>query len=361
MNQRGTPKGRRSSGRSSGGSTGGGFRTAKPGRPSSRQGGSADSEVRSEGFSGSRDARPGTRSRTGAARGDRRSAPTGRRGRGNPGFGSPGRETNGRNSGTRERRRDMEEVTPAAEEFIIGRRAVAEALKGERAMNKILVQEGASGGSLGEILAVARERGVVVQNVPKAKLDETAKNSSHQGVLAYISAKPYLELDELIAHARQKKPGLLVILDGVEDPHNLGSILRSADGAGAAGVIIPKRRAAPLTGTVSKASAGALEHVAVARVTNVNQAIETLQEAGFWVIGTDLAADKNHWDVDFTGPTVLVIGGEGEGISRLTKQKCDLLVRIPMKGEVGSLNAGVAAGVLLYEVIRQRAQGAVPR
>ena len=246
--------------------------------------------------------------------------------------------------------------TPELErEFVAGRRAVIEGLKGERSLNRILVQEEATGGSLTEILALARGRGVVVQRVPRGKLDDIARETRHQGVLAYVSAKHYAELDDLIELARRRKPGLLVILDGLEDPHNLGSVIRTAEGSGAAGVVIAKRRAVPLTGTVAKASAGALEHVEVARVPNLNQAIDRLKAAGFWVVGAAPDADQNYYEADFTAPTAVVIGGEAEGLSRLTAERCDILVKIPMQGRVGSLNAGVAAGVLLYEAVRQRA------
>lgn len=242
-----------------------------------------------------------------------------------------------------------------AQDFILGRRAVMEALKAGREINKLLVQENTEGGSFAEILHRAREVGVVIQTVPKAKLDEITQRSAHQGVVAYIAAKAYLELDELIKLALKRKPGLLVMLDGIEDPHNLGSILRSADAAGASGVIIPKRRAVPLTGTVAKASAGALEHIEVARVSNLSQAIDELKEAGFWIIGADAKAPVFHWQADFTMPTVLVIGNEGDGLARLTTERCDLLVKLPMQGQVDSLNAGVATGILLYEAVRQRA------
>lgn len=240
------------------------------------------------------------------------------------------------------------------EEFVFGRRAVLEALKGQRALNKILLQEDAAGGSLTEILAVARDQRVIVQKVPKAKMNEIVGERSHQGVIAYTSAKNYVDLEELIQKARAKKPGLLVVLDGIEDPHNLGSILRVADGAGAAGVIIPKRRAVALTGTVAKASAGALEHVDVARVSNIGQTLLRLKEAGFWVIGTSPEAPQMYWQVDYTMPVAVVIGAEGAGISRLTAERCDVLVGLPMNGQVNSLNAGVATGILLYEIVRQR-------
>ncbi len=247
-----------------------------------------------------------------------------------------------------------QERSDREQEFVAGRRAVLEALKGGRTLNKILLQESSAGGSLNEIVAVAREAGVVIQQVPKAKLDEISPERGHQGIIAYTSAKPYVEIDDLIQLARARKPGLLVLLDGLEDPHNLGSVLRSVDGAGGHGVIIPKRRAVPLTGTVAKASAGALEHVEVARVVNVSQTLQKLKDAGFWVIGTAPDAQQPYWTVDYTAPTVLVIGGEGAGMNRLTKERCDALVSLPMNGQINSLNAGVAAGILLYEAVRQR-------
>ena len=270
--------------------------------------------------------------------------------------GRPGGRRGGAGAGRKSFDRPHPDRTPELErEFVAGRRAVIEGLKGERSLNRILVQEEATGGSLTEILALARGRGVVVQRVPRGKLDDIARETRHQGVLAYVSAKPYAELDDLIELARRRKPGLLVILDGLEDPHNLGSVIRTAEGSGAAGVVIAKRRAVPLTGTVAKASAGALEHVEVARVPNLNQALDRLKAAGFWVVGAAPDADQNYYEADFTAPTAVVIGGEAEGLSRLTAERCDILVKIPMQGRVGSLNAGVAAGVLLYEAVRQRA------
>ncbi|WP_335339634.1 23S rRNA (guanosine(2251)-2'-O)-methyltransferase RlmB, partial [Ferroacidibacillus organovorans] len=260
------------------------------------------------------------------------------------------------------RERDGADVEMTQEtEMVIGRRAVLEAIKGQRTLNKLLVQEGASGGSIGEILALSRANGIVTQMVPKAKLDELAQNKSHQGVAAYLSAKDYVELEALIAHARAHGPGLIVLLDGLEDPHNLGSVLRSAEGAGAHGVIIPKRRAVPLTGTVAKASAGALEHVQVARVGNVSQAIETLQKAGFWVYGADAEGEQTHDRVDLTEDVVLVIGNEGAGLAPLVKKRCDHLIRIPMTGKIQSLNAGVATGILLFEAVRQRRNAKSPQ
>ncbi|MHB1628255.1 MAG: 23S rRNA (guanosine(2251)-2'-O)-methyltransferase RlmB [Bacilli bacterium] len=284
---------------------------------------------------------------------DRRRTEGPARGRRNRGVGKSARTAG------RPRRRVAEgaveqEQNSREQEFVAGRRAVLEALKGGRSLNKILLQDGSAGGSLNEIVAVAREVGVVIQYVPKIKLDEISPERGHQGIIAYTSAKPYVEIDDLILRARDRQPGLFVLLDGLEDPHNLGSVLRSVDGAGGQGVIIPKRRAVPLTGTVAKASAGALEHVEVARVANVSQALQKLKDAGYWVIGTATDAPQPYWAADYTVPAVLVIGGEGSGMNRLTKERCDMLVSLPMNGRLNSLNAGVAAGILLYEAVRQR-------
>ncbi|MFC4765968.1 23S rRNA (guanosine(2251)-2'-O)-methyltransferase RlmB [Effusibacillus consociatus] len=250
-----------------------------------------------------------------------------------------------------------EEQTPAADtgEQLEGRHPVLEALKSGRELNKILIGEGVEGGSATEILARAKERGIVVQRVPKAKIDTIAVTRNHQGVIAYLAAKDYVELDVILQAAdKSPRPGLIVVLDEIEDPHNLGSIIRTADGVGAHGVVIPKRRAVPLTATVAKASAGAIEHIPVARVTNISQTLETLKKAGYWVIGTDVGAKNMYYQVDMTGPIVMVIGNEGKGLGEVVKKRCDYLVRLPMIGKVQSLNAGVAAGVLLYEAVHQR-------
>ncbi|MDB5084897.1 MAG: rRNA ((2251)-2-O)-methyltransferase RlmB [Bacilli bacterium] len=249
----------------------------------------------------------------------------------------------------------LAERTEAASEQVEGRHPVIEALKSGRALNKILIAEGVEGGSANEILGKARDLGVIVQRVPRAKIDTLATTHNHQGIIAYLAAKEYVELDDILEQVRQSpRPGLLVLLDEVEDPFNLGSILRSAEAAGAHGVVIPKRRAVPLTATVAKASAGAIEHMPVARVTNISQAIETIKQAGFWVVGTDVDAKELFYEADLTTPIALVIGSEGKGIGENVKKRCDVLVRLPMIGEIQSLNAGVATGVLLYEAVRQR-------
>ena len=257
----------------------------------------------------------------------------------------------------REQEREHIPFTTSSDEQVEGRHPVLEALKAERTINKILLADGATGSGIMDILTRAREKAIVTQTVPKAKLDQISEGRNHQGVIAYIAAKDYVELEDIVAAANNSpRPGLIVVLDEIEDPHNLGSILRSCDAAGAHGVVIPKRRAVPLTATVAKASAGAIEHVPVARVANISQAIETLKKQGFWVVGTDVDADKMYHQVDVAGPTVIVIGNEGKGLGEVVKKRCDYLVRLPMIGEVQSLNAGVATGILLYEVVRQRGE-----
>lgn len=260
----------------------------------------------------------------------------------------------GKEAAGSDRRREAAQAADIGEQ-LEGRHPVLEALKSGRQLNKILLAEGAEGGSVNDILTRAKERGIVVQRVPKAKIDAAAVTRNHQGVIAYLAAKEYVDLEVILQAAdRSPRPGLIVVLDEIEDPHNLGSILRTADGVGAHGVVIPKRRAVPLTATVAKASAGAIEHIPVARVTNISQTLEMLKRAGYWVIGTDVNADSMYYQVDMTGPIVMVIGNESKGLGEVVKKRCDYLVRLPMIGQVQSLNAGVAAGVLLYEAVRQR-------
>ncbi|WP_067928191.1 23S rRNA (guanosine(2251)-2'-O)-methyltransferase RlmB [Alicyclobacillus shizuokensis] len=243
-------------------------------------------------------------------------------------------------------------TTDKPSHLLAGRRPVLEALKAGRPISRIVVAEGAEGGSLQEILARARRAGIVVQRAPRASLARLA-GVQHQGVVAYAAAHTYAEFDEVLAPRPGSTP-LLVLLDGVADPHNLGAILRTADATGVQGVVVAKRRSAPLSEVVAKAAAGALEYVPVARVSNLVQAMERLKSAGYWLVGTDVAAETGYTQVDYTGPTAVVIGAEGKGLSRLVKEHCDYLVRLPMQGSVQSLNASVAAGVLLYEVVRQR-------
>ena len=204
------------------------------------------------------------------------------------------------------------------------------------------------------ILGKARELGIVIKEVDRRKLDAMCGGANHQGIAARASAIEYAQVDDILEKAGQagEKP-FIIILDGIEDPHNLGAIIRSADASGAHGVIIPKRRGASLTDAVGKASAGAVEYVPVARVSNLARTIDELKSKGLWIYGADM--DGSRWDsVDYSGPVALVIGNEGKGISRLVREKCDFIVSLPMKGKINSLNASVAAGILMYEVIKHR-------
>lgn len=242
-----------------------------------------------------------------------------------------------------------------SEEFVAGRNSVLEALKSGRPVNKVLVAKGERAGSLREIIGQARAAGLVVQEVEAAKLAELTGGLRHQGVVAMVPPVAYAEVEDILAKARALgEPPFLVLLDELEDPHNLGAILRTADAAGVHGVLIPKRRSAPLTAVVAKTSAGAVEHVPVARVGNVVQTIESLKKMGLWVAGADMDGDRPYYQADLSGPLLVVVGGEGRGLSRLAKEACDFLVRIPMKGKITSLNASVACSLLLYEVFRQR-------
>ena len=229
-----------------------------------------------------------------------------------------------------------------------GRQPVREALLANRPINKLFLAKGAK--DLGPILDLARERGVVVEWTHRAKLDKLSGGRIHQGVIAQVAPYHYAELEDLLT---AEEP-LLLILDGSEDPHNLGSLLRTAESVGASGAVIPKRRAAPITPTVEKAASGALAHLPVARVSNLAQTIDELKEHGLWVVGCDMDGEQTLWEADLTGSLAVVVGSEGSGVSRLVKEKCDFIVRLPMLGKISSLNASVAGGIVLYEVLRQR-------
>jgi len=229
-----------------------------------------------------------------------------------------------------------------------GRQPVREALLANRPINKLFLAKGAK--DLGPILDLARERGVVVEWTHRAKLDKLSGGRIHQGVIAQVAPYHYAELEDLLT---AEEP-LLLILDGIEDPHNLGSLLRTAESVGASGAVIPKRRAAPITPTVEKAASGALAHLPVARVSNLAQTIDALKEHGLWVVGCDMDGEQTLWEADLTGSLAVVVGSEGSGVSRLVKEKCDFIVRLPMLGKISSLNASVAGGIVLYEVMRQR-------
>ncbi|TCZ67520.1 23S rRNA (guanosine(2251)-2'-O)-methyltransferase RlmB [Paenibacillus albiflavus] len=244
-----------------------------------------------------------------------------------------------------------------SEEFIGGKHSILEAMKAGRTINKIWIAENGQKALTQPIIAEAKQHGIIVQFADKRKLDTMAEGLQHQGVVAQVAAYDYVEIDDILEAARVRgEDPFILILDEIEDPHNLGSILRTADCTGVHGVIIPKRRSVGLTATVSKISAGAVEYVPVARVTNIAQTIDKLKERGVWVAGTDVSAADDVYRSNFAMPIALVIGNEAKGVGRLIKEKCDFLVKLPMQGKINSLNASVAAGVLMYEVVRQRKQ-----
>ena len=241
------------------------------------------------------------------------------------------------------------------EDIIEGRNAVIEALRAGRTIDKIFIQKGDTDKTLGHIASKARDAGVVVVDADKRKLDGMSQTHAHQGVIALAAVREYCSVAEILSIAQERnEPPFVVVCDEISDPHNLGAIIRTAEAAGVHGIVIPKRRSAGLTSIVDKTSAGAAEHMAVARVANLSAAIKELQEAGIWVYGTAAEGSSELWQTDLKGPIALVIGSEGDGISRLLRENCDFLVSIPMLGKVSSLNASAAAAVLIYEVLRQR-------
>ena len=239
------------------------------------------------------------------------------------------------------------------EDVVAGRNAVLELLKSDKDINKIFVERGEKHGSINEIVARAREAKVVLVEVEKSKLDLYAEN--HQGVVAIVPPFNYCEIEDILEVAKEKEEDpFVLILDGIEDPHNLGAIIRTAETAGVHGIIIPKRRTAQVNSTVAKVSAGATTYVKVARVNNIVDSIRKLKDAGLWVIGTDGDADTMYYNQDLKGPLAIVIGSEGFGMGKLVKENADILIKIPMKGEITSLNASVSAGIVIYEAVRQR-------
>ncbi|TVX95664.1 23S rRNA (guanosine(2251)-2'-O)-methyltransferase RlmB [Cohnella terricola] len=250
----------------------------------------------------------------------------------------------------------------SAEEYVAGKHPVLEALKAGRSINKIFMSNQAQRSLVQPIMDEAKARGIVVQQVDKSKLDRLVPDMQHQGVVAQAAAVSYADVDELLARAAERgEDPLIVLLDEIEDPHNLGSILRTADCTGVHGVIVPKRRSAGLTAVVAKTSAGAVEYVPVARVANLVQTMEKLKEAGLWIAGADVGAKEGFYESNLTGPLAIVIGNEGQGLSRLVKERCDFILSLPMVGQINSLNASVATGVILYEVVRQRQQAALKK
>jgi len=240
-------------------------------------------------------------------------------------------------------------------DMIFGKNSVIEALKSGRSINKIILLEGANDSAMKKILTLAAKSRVVKEYVSRQKLDKICGGKNHQGVIAMVAAAQYSTLEEIFAFAAEKnEPPFLILLDELEDPHNFGAILRTADCVGVHGVIIPKRRNVQLNATVAKTSAGAVEYVKVAQITNVAETLKKLREMNLKIVGSDVDAEKNFTETDLRGGIVLVIGNEGKGMRRLTKENCDLLVKIPMCGKINSLNASVAGAVLMYEIFRQR-------
>lgn len=243
------------------------------------------------------------------------------------------------------------------ESTIEGRNPVLEALKAERPIEKILIAKGAEQGSTKKIIGIAKDKGIPIQYVEKQYIQKQANTQNHQGVIAYASAYEYSELEDVIFRAGTRKEDLfIIILDGIEDPQNLGAIIRTADAVGAHGVIIPKRRSVGLTATTIKASAGAVEHVPIVRVSNLVQCVKKLKDLGVWVTAAHMDGD-NYFKADLKGNIAVVIGSEGKGISKLMLENCDFTVKMPMKGKITSLNASVAAAVLMYDIVRQRTEG----
>ena len=239
-------------------------------------------------------------------------------------------------------------------EQIEGRNAVLEAFRSGKCVDKRFILDGCQDGPVRTIAREARKTDTIINYVSKERLDQLSETRAHQGVIAQVAAYEYSTVEEILARAEEKgEPPFLILLDNVEDPHNLGAIIRTANLAGAHGVIIPKRRAVGLTSTVAKTSAGAINYTPVAKVTNIVRTIEELKEKGIWFVCADMGGETMY-DLDLTGPMGLVIGNEGEGVSRLVREACDFTASIPMKGDIDSLNASVAAGVLAYEIVRQR-------
>ena len=240
-------------------------------------------------------------------------------------------------------------------EHIEGRNAVIEALRAGRAIDKIYIAKGEVDQTLGHIASKARGQGVVVVETDRRKLDQMSQTRAHQGVVAVCAVKEYCTVQDILAIAAEREEApFVVVCDEISDPHNLGAIIRSAECVGAHGVVIPKRRSAGLTAVVGKAAAGAVEHMAIARVPNLSAALEELKKAGLWVYGAAAEGSSALWKTDLTGPVALVIGSEGDGMSRLVREHCDVILSIPLKGQISSLNASAAAAVLMYEILRQR-------
>lgn len=257
-----------------------------------------------------------------------------------------------------EKRKEIRIEEDAEKRFddqIEGRNSVLELLESGKDVNKIFVTRGEKHGSINKILGIAKERKIIVVEKDKKQMDEMAQEENYQGVIAIVPPFEYVEISDILEVAKERNEDpFVIVLDGIEDPHNLGSIIRTAETAGVHGVIIPKRRAVSVNSTVNKASAGAVEHMKIARVTNISDAIEELKKARLWVCGTAVDTNKYYYNQDLTGALAIVIGNEGKGIGEKVKKNCDFLVKIPMKGKVQSLNASVSTGIVVYEAVKQR-------
>lgn len=238
---------------------------------------------------------------------------------------------------------------------IEGRNSVLELLESGKDVNKIFIEKGEKHGSINKIIGIAKDRKIVIVEVDRNKLNQMAESENHQGVIAIVPPFDYCEVDDILAEAKKREEApFILILDGIEDPHNLGAIIRTAETAGVHGIIIPKRRACSVNSTVYKVASGAVEHMKIARVNNLNDEIKYLKEKGVWIYGTAIEATKYYYEENLKGAIALVIGNEGEGMSRLVRENCDVLLKIPMKGKITSLNASVSAGIVMYEAVKQR-------
>ena len=247
-----------------------------------------------------------------------------------------------------------EEIKNQYQDQVEGRNSVIELLESGKDINKIYVTRGEKHGSINKIIAKAKERKIIIVEKDKRQMQEMAQTENYQGVVAIVPPYEYCEIEDILEEAKKRKEDpFVLILDGIEDPHNLGSIIRTAETAGVHGIIIPKRRAAAVNSTVNKTSAGAVEHMKIARVNNITDSIKKLKEEGLWICGTDINTKTYYYDQVLTGPIGIVIGNEGQGMSEKVRKNCDFLVKIPMKGKVTSLNASVSAGIIIYEVLKQ--------
>jgi len=241
------------------------------------------------------------------------------------------------------------------EDLMIGRNAVIEALNSDRTIEQILISKGDNKGSINKIISASKEKGIVIKYVDRRKLDQISEGLNHQGVVANVTPYKYYELQDILDYAKSKKEDpFIIVLDEIEDPHNFGAIIRTAEIFGAHGIVIPKRRNVGVTPVVYKSSVGAVEHMRIAKVSNINNSIDDLKKDGIWVYGADMHTEVYSHKANLTGPIALVIGSEGKGISKLTREKCDVLIKIPMMGNITSLNASVAGGILMYEILSQR-------